>query len=159
MVMGAIMGDKTLPITGGCLCGAVRYEANEPPGDYGGYCHCRMCQKAYGSGFSAYVDFASDAFRFTLGEPKLYKSSNSGERGFCANCGSPLISRYFQYERTWVFVGTLDHPDEVREYMRVHLGIESEISWLTTHDDLPRKCTEEESLYTSLGLSVDQGRE
>ncbi len=38
------MSDKTMPITGGCMCGAVRYEATEPPQEVG-YCHCRMCQK------------------------------------------------------------------------------------------------------------------
>ena len=152
------MGNETLPTTGGCLCGVVRYEANEPPGELGGYCHCRMCQKAFGNGFSAYVDFASDAFRFTLGAPKFYKSSDLGERGFCADCGSPLASRYFGFDRIWVFVGTLDRPDEAQKYMRVHLGIESEIPWLTTHDDLPRKRTEEESLFASAGLNVDHGR-
>ena len=56
----------------------------------------------------------------------------------------------FGFDRIWVFVGTLDRPDEVRKYMRVHLGVESEISWLTTHDDLPRKRTEEESSLLQL---------
>ncbi len=61
------MGDKTLPITGGCMCGAIRYEATEPPQEVG-YCHCRMCQKATGNLFYPYATFRSDAFRFTQGE-------------------------------------------------------------------------------------------
>ena len=97
------MGETTLPITGGCLCGAVRYEASEPPGTDGTICHCRICQKAYGNGFAVTADFASKAFRFTRGEPRMYKSSNVGERGFCADCGSPLIMRYTSLpEKVWV---------------------------------------------------------
>ncbi len=42
------MSDKTTPITGGCLCGAVRYESEEPPTD-SNYCHCRICQRTSGA--------------------------------------------------------------------------------------------------------------
>ena len=49
------MTQKRPPITGGCLCGAVRYESTESPVN-GGYCHCRMCQKASGGLFTAWVD-------------------------------------------------------------------------------------------------------
>ncbi len=50
------MSDKTTPITGGCMCGAVRYEATEPPQKVG-YCHCRMCQKWTGNLFFPYAMF------------------------------------------------------------------------------------------------------
>ena len=59
---------------GGCLCGAVRYEATEPPQEVG-YCHCRMCQKWTGNVFMAYAKFRSAAFWFTQGEPNFYQSS------------------------------------------------------------------------------------
>ncbi len=86
------MADKSLPITGGCLCGAVRFEATEPP-SWVGYCHCRMCQKAYGqpSGiFAGFKGAQKAALRFTKGNPTYYRSSAWLERGFCSTCGSPL---------------------------------------------------------------------
>ena len=68
------MDEKATPITGGCLCGAVRYEASEPP-DLNGTCNCRNCQKWTGSSYLAFAGFPKTAFRFTLGEPKFYNSS------------------------------------------------------------------------------------
>jgi hypothetical protein len=78
------MSDKTMPIAGGCLCGATRFEATEPP-SHVGYCHCRMCRKAYGhtSGiFVMFVGAQTGALRFTKGEPKYHKSSALPERAF-----------------------------------------------------------------------------
>ena len=74
---------------GGCLCGDVRYESSGMPGKNSGYCHCRMCQRAYGNGFTAFIEFPAESFRLIQGEPTIYRSSNVGERGFCARCGSP----------------------------------------------------------------------
>ena len=106
------MGEKMMPVTGGCLCGAVRYEASQPP-QRAEYCHCRMCQKHTGSAFGVYAAIRAESFRITLGEPKFYKSSDIAERGFCADCGSSLMNRYFDPDNSdvWVGVGTLDHPE------------------------------------------------
>ena len=116
------MSGMTIPVTGGCLCGAVRYEADEPP-HHVEYCHCRMCQKHSGSAFGVSAAFRADSFRITRGAPKFYKSSDISERGFCADCGSSLIDRYFDPDDpyVWVGVGTLyqgamikTHRDRVR---------------------------------------------
>ncbi len=66
------MTDQTMPITGGCLCGAVRYEASEPPHRVG-YCHCQMCQKNTGSVVGVFAAFKEDEFRITRGDPKIFK--------------------------------------------------------------------------------------
>ena len=87
-----IVNDLAKRITGGCLCGAVRYEASETP-QRAGICHCRMCQKSNGTPFAVGVYFHKTAFRFTRGEPKLYRSSDIADRGFCSACGSRLIFR------------------------------------------------------------------
>lgn len=142
--------------TGGCLCGAVRYESNASPGEDSGYRHCRMCQKAYGNGFSTLVQFASESFRPTRGEPVIFKSSNVGERGFCASCGAPVTMRYSTLaESVRVFVGTLDRPGDTAPCLKAHFCVESEIPWLTIRDDLPRLRADEEEIYAAVGLELD----
>ncbi len=151
------MTDKTLPITGGCMCGAVRYEATEPPQEVG-YCHCRMCQKTTGNLFYPYATFRSDAFRITQGEPKFYKSSAWLERGFCANCGTQVYDHYLKgSDRVSASIGSLDHPEDWPPTN--HFGVESQISWLTIHDDLPRMRTEEDPNFVAAKAAVEQGEE
>ena len=154
------MGDKTMPVTGGCLCGAVRYESSEAPVDVS-YCHCRMCQRSSGNAFGMFASFRRDAFRFTRGEPKLYKSSAFAERGFCAECGTPLIFWYLTpgplSEEIGVSLGSLDHPEDASP--KSHWGIESQMPWLTIDDGLPRKRTEEDPEYIKARAAVEQGEE
>lgn len=134
------MTEKHIPITGGCLCGAVRYESTEPPVN-GGYCHCRMCQRASGGLYMPWLDFASSGFRFTKGEPKLYRSSNWLQRGVCSDCGSPLTVTYDDDPSTVVFVGSLDHPDDwplSNEGWWGHQHVDAKVSWHVISDDLPQ---------------------
>ncbi len=150
------MTDQSETWTGGCLCGAVTYESKGSPDKKNcGYCHCRMCQKAYGNGFTAFIGFPAETFRITRGEPTIYRSSNVGERGFCARCGSPVIMRYASLlESIWVYVGTMDRASEMDRYMTSHVCIEGEIPWLTIHDDLPRERSDEVETYASAGLVI-----
>ena len=86
------MTDKTLPVTGGCLCGAIRFQSTNAPYAVS-YCHCRICQKSCGNPYFLGAFFSVDGFRFTKGEPKYFRSSDWAERGFCADCGTPIIFR------------------------------------------------------------------
>ena len=149
------MSDKTMPITGGCRCGAVRYEATEPPTDVA-YCHCRMCQHATGCPHGMAAIIPVKGFRFTRGAPKFYKSSAWAERGFCPECGSPLI---FQdgTETHAVMIGSLDHPEDWPPTLRS--GIESQIPWDVIHDDLPRMRSEEHSDYAAAKEAAGLGKE
>ena len=61
------MTDKRLPVGGGCLWGAVRYESSEPPDD-GGCCHCGMCRKATGGLLFSWLSFPDGALRITRGK-------------------------------------------------------------------------------------------
>jgi len=135
--------DKSSLITGRCLCGDIHFEISQPA-IATGFCHCRICQRAHGAPVSAWAAFSSEAVRFTKGEPKYYKSTLIGERGFCANCGSSLTTRYYVPERA-EYVGiktaTLDNPEDFAP--TCHLGIESQLSWLDIHDNLPRTRSEE----------------
>ncbi len=127
------------PVTGGCLCGAVRYQISAPAIDVA-YCHCRMCQRFTGGQIVASAHFPIEAFRFTQGNLKYYRSSPIAERGFCADCGSSLIYRALvkaqRSDRFWVFLAGLDNPENFVPTW--HLGIESQMPWLDVQDDLPR---------------------
>jgi len=140
------MGDTK--ITGGCLCGAVRYEVSQLPDEDIGYCHCRMCQKALGGLFGCFVIFTgaeqTKTFQFTRGEPKLYRSSARAERGFCAECGTPLLFR--DTKAVAVTMGSLDHPEDFTP--KSHSGIESQVPWLKIDDELPRWRTDDDPYVT-----------
>ena len=133
--------EPHIPVTGGCLCGAVRYESSDPP-NLVGFCHCRMCQKAYGGVFAVFADFPGDAFRFTRGELRYYRSSEIATRGFCRECGSPISFQYDGSSGPAIMVGSLDHPEDWPPTWE-HSGIESKVPWYEIGDDLPQTTTEE----------------
>lgn len=127
-------------ITGGCLCGAVRYEVNAERLESASFCHCTMCRRASGSAFGVFARAPSDKLRWLGKEPKRYKSSAIAVRAFCADCGSPI---YFQYDSRPEYyalaVGSLDRPDLVKPGR--HWGVESEIPWARIDDGLQRSRT------------------
>ena len=77
--------------TGGCLCGAVRFEAEGPAG-VPHSCSCKMCQRHSGALTTLWVEFAKEAVTWTGsgGEPARYRSSDFSSRAFCPACGSTL---------------------------------------------------------------------
>lgn len=82
------------PITGGCLCGAVRYEcAAEPVA--AGHCHCEDCRRSSGTGHCSHLAVPASAFTLS-GEVTLYEkpadSGNMVSRGFCPTCGAAVYS-------------------------------------------------------------------
>lgn len=83
-------------ISGGCLCGAIRYSIDAPVKELRA-CHCRNCQKASGVQGSVNAVVPSAAFRITQGTPKKYTAvADSGRtlhRYFCGECGSPIYSQ------------------------------------------------------------------
>ena len=104
------MGENGL--TGGCQCGAVRYRL-AATSDAATICHCRMCQKATGSPYGAYARMAREALVFTRGAVKAFRSSEIAERGFCADCGTPLTYRNVTSARISVTICSLDDPNSV----------------------------------------------
>ncbi len=149
------MGEKTMPVTGGCLCGAIKYESTEPP-NWAVYCHCRMCQQAYGGLYGLGLEFPGEAFRFTKVEVTYYQSSPWAKRGFCANCGSPVDTWYINNPDPIVYIGTLDHPEDWPP--GGHVGIESKVPWYVISDDLPQRRTDVSKIVEAAKAKVrDEG--
>ena len=98
-------------VTGGCQCGAIRYRFAERPVDVS-LCHCRMCQKATGGVFGAYAGGPRHGFVITRGSLGVFRSSDSVERGFCPDCGTPLTFARIGGSKISVTVGSLDHPED-----------------------------------------------
>src|ERR1700756_808639 len=97
-------------LTGGCLCGAIRYRITAAPVE-ALYCHCRMCQRAHGAPVIAWVTVPLAAFDVSAGNPVAYRSSAKGFRHFCGVGGTPLTWRAgAQPQHVDVSIATLDDP-------------------------------------------------
>jgi hypothetical protein len=99
-------------LTGGCLCGAIRYTISAPIAELRS-CHCRDCQRASGAGGTVGAAVPKSAFKLTQGTPRRFsKTADSGRllhRFFCGDCGSPLWSeRATTPEMMTLRAGSLD---------------------------------------------------
>jgi hypothetical protein len=119
--------------TGGCQCGATRYRA-EGPRDRASVCYCRMCQKASGGPFMAFVRFPAAQLSWSR-PPAVFASSTIVERGFCGDCGTPLTYRRTASENVSLTLHSLDHPEAVTPEMA--FSPETQVPWCLTLGDLP----------------------
>ena len=97
-------------LTGGCNCGAVRYELTSPFVS-ASYCHCTRCQRRTGAGASANGRAEPGSFRITAGEDRLraWTPERGFEKLFCGDCGSALFSRNpDDHVQVGVRLGTVD---------------------------------------------------
>jgi hypothetical protein len=111
------MSDSGKRYTGGCLCGALRYEAKGEP-RFAGHCYCADCRKASGSGFIPFMGFASSAVTFS-GETRMFtsKAANGGDavRNFCPVCGSLVFGgKVGKDDSHTIYAGSLDDPSSFR---------------------------------------------
>ncbi|WP_196259113.1 GFA family protein [Pelagibacterium limicola] len=123
------MDRVDIEVSGGCQCGAVRYHATQML-DNSHLCHCRMCQKAVGGIFAALVAAPDEKLVWTRGEPAVWRSSEHVERGFCANCGTPLFYRDVNNGRTNLTIGSLDNPGDFPPH--ANSGTENMVGWFQT---------------------------
>jgi hypothetical protein len=104
-------------VTGGCLCGALRYEASASP-MYAGYCFCADCRKASGGGFIAFMGYpasavriSGDAVTYTMPQPDGRKS----ERNFCPHCGGLVYGGVRGVaEQHTIYAGSLVDPSQFK---------------------------------------------
>ena len=125
--------------TGGCICGAIRYECSAEP-LITGNCHCRDCQKAGGGAFASALMVPAAALKIT-GEVKYYETKgDSGQivsRGFCPNCGARLMGKHkAKPDLAIILAGSLDDPSWFRPGMDVYTV--SAQPWDHMNPDLPK---------------------
>ncbi|QIG54568.1 GFA family protein [Altererythrobacter sp. BO-6] len=124
--------------SGGCLCGAVRYEVAWPPLGVSA-CHCTHCQKQSGSALSVIARVPREALKMTGVLTDFHDTAESGGsviRRFCAKCGSPLISEIPQGQSAaflFIKTGTLD--DTSGASPTSHWWTSSAQEWFNFPDD------------------------
>ncbi len=123
-------------VNGGCLCGAVRFEATLPS-LWCAHCHCSMCRRMHGAGYVTWAGFKSDHFTVIRGieHLKWYGSSSGARRGFCDTCGSSML---FESERwpneTHVALGCMDGP--IDRQPEANSFFDAHVDWMPIDDAL-----------------------
>ncbi len=136
------------PIRGSCLCGGVKFEITGPllrPLN----CHCLQCRKQHGAAFRSRARVRIEDFRWLQGEElvKYYESSRGFRRGFCGNCGSPIVNRpgpNYKFASRYpssvsefgVPLGILD--DDPGRRPECHVFVGEKAPWFEITDDLPQ---------------------
>lgn len=126
-------------LTGGCLCGAVRYELTQAP-VWAHSCHCSRCRKTSGSAFASNLFFALDALRYSQGDEHLrsFKPPDAERftHVFCSRCGSSLPFVNQDRGLAGVPMGSLDGDPGYAP--RAHIFVGSKAPWFTIGDELPQ---------------------
>jgi hypothetical protein len=128
-----------LPMTGGCLCGKVRYEISAQPVSTAN-CHCRSCQKSVGAPHLAILVVPASSFTVT-GNYREYitiaASGNKMHRNFCPECGTSLfvINSGFPQFRP-VSAVTLDDPSDYKP--EKDIWVADAQPWDVMNPDLPK---------------------
>jgi hypothetical protein len=107
------MSESSKRFTGGCLCGALRYEAKGEP-KASGHCYCCDCRKASGSGFIPFMAFPASAVHLT-GKTMVFESraanGNTAARNSCPICHSLVLGGAIGKDDTYnIYAGSLDDP-------------------------------------------------
>jgi hypothetical protein len=128
-----------LPLTGGCLCGAVRFEITQPLAS-ALYCHCTRCQRRTGTAASASATVVPGSLRILEGEELVqgYRPPDGFEKVFCSACGGALWSRHRDDPQViGVRLGAIDGDPGIRPTLRQYTGYAA--TWEPIPDDgLPR---------------------
>jgi hypothetical protein len=134
---GMVMSQSGKHFAGGCLCGALRYEAEGEP-IYAGLCYCSDCRKASGSGFIPFMGFPSDAVRFSGQTRRFISKAASGAdavRNSCPVCSSLVFGGEIGKAKVFtIYAGSLDDPAPFRPAIAIFTRDRS--TWAVIPPDL-----------------------
>jgi hypothetical protein len=120
---------------GGCLCGAVRYQAEGPLRPVV-MCHCTQCRRMTGHFLAA---TAAKRAGFSIGNPAAvawYEASDSARRGFCRHCGSTLFWDGHGHDYISIAAGSLD--DSTGLSAACHIFVADKGDYYAIADGLPQ---------------------
>lgn len=137
MAKSAGSSKKPRTLTGRCLCGAVRFEADAPFRPVS-VCHCRQCAQWTGSYVMA-TSVPPSRFRLIAGDAALgwYAASDIAQRGFCKTCGSSLFWKPNDGSRISILAGSLDPPTGLA--LDHHIFVADKSDYYEIHDGLPQE--------------------
>ncbi len=132
------MNASSENLTGGCMCGAVRYEVTGPPKAVF-HCHCESCRSHTGAPVATLAVLTADQVSFSGTARKGYGSAPGVVRAFCPECGTPLT--WETDHPHWgllcsLHISTFDAPDGLAPSAHSFYG--ERIAWMDVSDDLPR---------------------
>ena len=133
------MNDTQTELTGGCVCGAVRYRLASPP-MFVHCCHCRDCQRQTGSAFVLNALIETDRVALLSGDPQpvaMRTDSGRPHRIFrCPACQTAMWSEYGGVAKLrFVRIGALDDPTVLQP--DVHIYVRSKQPWVTLPAGVP----------------------
>jgi len=133
-------------LTGGCLCGQVRYEADGEPSARA-LCHCETCRRIHAAPMVGWFSVPRDSFRLVQGEPRSFASSARVKRLFCADCGAHVLFDDGRDPSSMeVAIASLDDPEAVPPVR--HIWATRKLSWVKLADGLPHHVEDSRSSLT-----------
>jgi hypothetical protein len=126
-------------VHGSCLCGQVRFTA-ALPSKWVAHCHCTFCRRAHGSAFVTWAGFDSQQVAIDPdgAQPRWFSSSPGAQRGFCPQCGSPMLFTSTRWPGEMHIARALIEGELDRE-PEAHVFFETHVPWAQVADDLPRQ--------------------
>lgn len=122
-------------LTGGCYCGAIRYQTPGPVSNQAN-CHCSQCRGTTGAPCVAWFTVPRDQFQLLSGMPTSFRSSNYATRSFCPICGTQ-ISFADDNLGSEIDITTCSLDDPMLAPPHHHIYTDSQVGWLTLGDGLP----------------------
>jgi hypothetical protein len=125
-----------MTITGGCHCGAIRYQAEGSALTHA-LCHCGDCRRSAGAPVVGWTMYRQDAVTVTRGAPKVYASSQHGRRHFCADCGTGLFYTNAQNLPGIIDIQSATYDDPAAVAPGAHIQVAERIPWMEHAHELP----------------------
>jgi hypothetical protein len=130
-------------LRGGCLCGAVRYQARDVPSIVT-LCHCSMCRRSVGAQSVAWATVRRECVSIEGDALRWHASSERARRGFCERCGTSLFfEAQAQPEQLDLTVGSLDEPSACPP--SCHIFVLDRVAWVPLAPPLPAHVADSDS--------------